>query len=335
MSPKAGLFAGEVTPQAPSDDSPTSKDKGYWWMEYGTVVSGLCGDGNDLSQGQLLNVTPVPLVTRSDARIVENDPLGNGVSFADSTVFSFTVALLRGTTPDAGFYVYVLDIFNVTNTSSSLAFRLDSNGFMNLQGRNQAGTIILDAQITNDGGSFADSELHFFSMVIDLTDVEKREVLHNSVNITESSWITWNTYTNDLFQFEDLGGAPALITYNFGGQGAQARNWGEFGPQYNGTSGVDSCGYVTFDNSCTLIASSVWDSQGFVRDPQAWEGWYKSQPQVCYLPSFWKNTGKTAPVTYKANDMELNMDHYYHDLPQTEKALINIDAAGIILAIGN
>ena len=38
MSPKAGLFAGEVTPQAPADDSPTSKDKGYWWMEYGSVV---------------------------------------------------------------------------------------------------------------------------------------------------------------------------------------------------------------------------------------------------------------------------------------------------------
>lgn len=37
MSPKAGLFAGEVTPSAPADNSPTSKEKGYVWMEYGSV----------------------------------------------------------------------------------------------------------------------------------------------------------------------------------------------------------------------------------------------------------------------------------------------------------
>ena len=39
MSPKAGMFAGEVTPQAPADDAPTTKQKGYWWMEYGVTFS--------------------------------------------------------------------------------------------------------------------------------------------------------------------------------------------------------------------------------------------------------------------------------------------------------
>lgn len=38
MSPKAGMFAGEVTQSAPADDSPTTKQKGYWWMEYGNVA---------------------------------------------------------------------------------------------------------------------------------------------------------------------------------------------------------------------------------------------------------------------------------------------------------
>ena len=42
--PKAGLFAGEVTPQAPADDSPTTKQKGYWWMEYGGYVPGNCNE---------------------------------------------------------------------------------------------------------------------------------------------------------------------------------------------------------------------------------------------------------------------------------------------------
>jgi hypothetical protein len=37
--PKAGLFAGEVTQEAPADGAVTTKDKGYPWMEWGNVAT--------------------------------------------------------------------------------------------------------------------------------------------------------------------------------------------------------------------------------------------------------------------------------------------------------
>jgi hypothetical protein len=35
--PKAGLFAGEITEQAPADGATTTKQKGYQWLEYGNI----------------------------------------------------------------------------------------------------------------------------------------------------------------------------------------------------------------------------------------------------------------------------------------------------------
>ena len=45
--PRSGLFAGEVTSAAPADDSPTSKQKGYVWMEYGATPPPYVPEGYD------------------------------------------------------------------------------------------------------------------------------------------------------------------------------------------------------------------------------------------------------------------------------------------------
>jgi len=42
MTKASGVFAGEVTPQAPAHNSPTSKRKGYHYFEYGVPAAGNC-----------------------------------------------------------------------------------------------------------------------------------------------------------------------------------------------------------------------------------------------------------------------------------------------------
>lgn len=305
---------------------------------------GLCGSTSDLTQGQLLNVGGISLVDINGSSITETAPAANNVNMDNSKVFGFTCAFTREFSPDPTFIIDALDIYDTTNTRSNLTFHMDSDGYMNIIGLNEAGTIILDVQFTNNGSTFADSELHFFSMVIDLSDISKREVFHNALNIGESTWTTWNTYTDDTLQLKDEAGHSMLYSF---GRGQLSTGWGTNDPDTNGTgnggSGIDAVGYMTFDDSCSLIAGSVWDSQGYVRDPQAWEGWYLVQPLYFFGPSFWKNSGTSAPATYNANNSEknaetatsdysdeANMDSSTHHVNQQ----INLGIAGTTAATG-
>ena len=74
--------------------------------------------------------------------------------------------------------------------------------------------------------------------------------------------------------------------------------------------GIDAIGYCSFDDSCTLLPSEIWDSAGYVRDPQAWEGWYLVQPHFFYGPSFWKNSGTSAPAYYSENRTERRFEQF-------------------------
>jgi len=69
---------------------------------------------------------------------------------------------------------------------------------------------------------------------------------------------------------------------------------------------TDTIGYLSFDDQCSLITTGLWDANGKVRDCGKWDGWYKSQPQVMFTNSFFKNSGKTAPATYQANGLEMD-----------------------------
>ena len=69
-------------------------------------------------------------------------------------------------------------------------------------------------------------------------------------------------------------------------------------PDYN------TSGFITFDDTCSLIGGACWDANGWVRDPGKWEGWYLTQPQLFYAASFWRNTGRTEPAASGDNDLE-------------------------------
>ncbi|MCK5640929.1 MAG: hypothetical protein KAJ19_09035, partial [Gammaproteobacteria bacterium] len=128
--------------------------------------------------------------------------------------------------------------------------------------------------------------------------------------------------------------SPRDIIYSFGQSQRTTLHWSS-GATANGTgeaNGIDALGYMTFDDSCSLICGSVWDSNGFVRDPQAWEGWYKSQPQVFFGASFWKNSGKTAPATLDANEMEISWfstDDYVFSADAEKQVAASVINAGI------
>ena len=310
-------------------------------------VSGICGTASDLTVGQLLNVSPLSLVGQLGAVIIETDALGNGCVIENSNIICFTCALCRENPPQAGTKVGAFELLGPTSTPN-FAFYMDSNGYMNIYGRNAVETEILEVQITNAGSSFADSTIHMFAVVIDLSDPENREIYVDATNVGKSSvYVTWITYSDDILQLADEGsGSGQDMTYYFGlgynnTWGAPSVAAGSGGP----SDGIDCLGYISFDNTCSLIPASVWDSSGFVRDPGAWEGWYLERPAVFYGPSFWRNSGTTAPLYYEQNNLEkgwevlLGEDYYDYGSYGDEAnlipaAVLNVGIAGLTQATG-
>lgn len=270
---------------------------------------GICGTDADLTQGQLLGVGLFVDGLNAARFLLQDDPESVGVAMADTNVISFTCAFTReaDTLPDvaAGTFVSAIQVYSGDTTLTYFGFNIDENGFMNITARNRAGTSILDAQITNNGSTFADGEFYLFSVVIDLADEDRREIYINNAEVGATSVTTWNTYTNDFIYLDDT--EPGIdLSYDFGQTLPSLVDWADTGPAKT------TLGFLTVDNTCSLIASSCWDKNGVIRDPQAWQGWYKTQPHAAWLTSFHKNSGKVAPATLAeitaGNGMELDFD---------------------------
>jgi len=247
------------------------------------VATGICGTAADLTQGELLTIhiqRPSPNTVTGNT-IEASGTAELGTTWNNTGEFSFTAFCLRNAAPDSPNVVHLIDLYDLTNGRTMFGFHMDSDGYMNITGKNTSGTTILSVQITNDGGSFADTTLHEFAVSMKLNDSTKREIYHNGDNITESSWVTWTTYTDDLLGIEDIAGGTDLH-YCFGFSRATSKSWASNSAGYNGTGTdiVDAYSYLTFNDSCTLISASVWDDDGYVRDPQAWSGWYTEQPRI-------------------------------------------------------
>jgi hypothetical protein len=273
------------------------------------VITGICGTSDDLTQGALLGIhiqRPSPNTVTGNF-IEASGTAELGLSFSDTKGISFTAFLLRNAAPDSPKVVHLIDLYDLTNGRTMFGFHMDSDGYMNITGKNTSGTTILDVQITNDGASFADTLRHEFAVSFELDDTTKREIYHNGTNITEGTWVTWNTYTDDQLGLEDIAGGTDLH-YCFGFSRGTSTAWASDSAGYNGTGTdiVDSYSYLTFNDSCKLVSSAVWDDDGYVRDPQAWSGWYTEQPKVFYANSFHKNSGTTAPTSYEGNDFEMD-----------------------------
>jgi len=319
---KAGMFAGEVTDNAPANNSATSKPDQYVWLEYGDIIATLCGSLGSVDKGQLLNVGAIQMCNQNSNAISQSSAFAAAMPFNDTKVVSFTAALIRENAPVATAYMHQIH----SDAVELFAVYLDSGGFIKIMARNLADTVILDATITNNGGSFTNSQLHFIAGAIDLSG--GRELFINSVDRSEdAAYVTWNTYTDELIPLEASNGDERTYSY-----GIETLTGNEVYGSDNGTGavgGIDALGYITFDDSCSLITEAVWDGI-YVSDPQKWAGWYATQPQVFFGPTFWKNTGKTAPSSYAENSMELAYDEvtsaYMLDsslMAQTDDALIN------------
>ena len=97
------------------------------------------------------------------------------------------------------------------------------------------------------------------------------------------------------------------MDYSLGQERATSYTWSALNATSNGvgmTGGTDMLGFISIDDACTLVPAGVWDANGYLRDPQAWQGWYISQPWCFFGPSFWKNSGRSEPTVYTKNTME-------------------------------
>jgi hypothetical protein len=322
--PKAGLFAGEVTQAAPADGAATLKNKGYQWMEYGSVASvGLCGLASNLNQADALSAGSIQTINQLSHTVNATSVYASGLTMNDTTTVCFTAAFVRGLAPAAGKKAYMME---VTGPSSEpiLEYYINENGHIRIYSENIAGTTILDITITNNGGSFIGDQ-HFVTMVFDVTDPANREVYVDAIDVTENTgYTTYTTYENLTIELEAT--AISDRSYSFG-LGLSDGHYGTSNPSPD----IDSLGFITFDDTCSLIGGSVWDISGNIRDPQKWSGWYLNQPQIFFGPTFWRNTGKLGnPVSYSSTALEkkydVSDDFYLTDSEQTskdEKSLYN------------
>ncbi len=301
------------------------------------TLQGVCGTVDDLTRGELIGTTAIAHVYGANNMIIQDtNPFGTGNSFNNTKVVSFTFCFCRENEPLSGKTAYIIDIWDNDSGRKwhALEVYINDSGYLRITGRNSAGTIILDVTVTNAGGSFCDTENYMAAVVIDLADSLRRELFINDVDLTAAAVTTWTTYTNDLLNIADTtSGVESSKHYAYG---LDNRGFTPgFTPVSFGSSdgngvatGIDSVGLISFDDSCSLVCPLVWDAAGFVSDPQKWEGWYATQPQVFFGPSFWKNTGKTSIEKSRINtstNTYVVTDAYVHN----DAMLVNATVAGI------
>jgi hypothetical protein len=257
------------------------------------------------------------------------ETVDGGVEIEDSKTACFTAFVCLENTPtteDAG----LIDFYDtaVARSWHGFFFFMDTDGYMNITARNTAGTEILNVQITNNGGSFADTTMYQFAVVINLDDVTKRSIWINNVDVTDNTgYVTWNTYTDDYMQLKSQADDPNGMQYLVGGNGETAHSFsysGNGGTGYGtGATAYDSLGYISFDNACNLISPAIWDSDGYVLDPQKWEGWYKAQPKYFFGPSLYRNTGSLG-TAFEMNG-DITSYTYAYDSAQGDRILQSIN----------
>ena len=270
----------------------------YVWPGFAPIF-GPCGFIAPSAQGNLLSPTPIQQVNVRAHTIEQPTPFVDETSFNNTKVICFTVVFCREFPAQGGQPATMIDLIDGSSSQHKFRVYMGSTGFVYIEGRNSSDTLILSVAISNNGGSWAGGALHGLAVVIDLADVTKREIRMDNVDITDNAaYVTWITYTNDTIDIVDTGAAPNECDYGFGIDMVAARAYGVGGGGTGFAAGLDSLGFLSFDDSCSLVPKALWSVDGWYRDPGKWEGWYITQPQVFFGPSFYRNTGKTEPATY-------------------------------------
>lgn len=260
----------------------------------------LCGSLDDLEQGDALGVTPMHIAGAQSTRASSGDLNKKGIVPAASKNVSLTLGLARENAPavtaSRNGTAWLLGLYDTTSPARhQFAAYMDSNGYIQIYGRNSAGTEILNVQITNNGGSFAGGSAHIIGMVVDMSSVNRREIWVDGEDVTNNaSYVTWNTYTDDEFYFDVRSGGGGVARLNWGYDEANSDPWGAYNTEADEETtlySTDSIGFCSFDNTCSLIPAGIWTDDGWVRDPQAWNGWYLTQPLCFFAGSMHRNTG--------------------------------------------
>ena len=285
---------------------------------------GICGDTGDLSRGNLLSEHGLQMCPEVAASLSVANVDTNNWDMSDSKSVCFTAAFCRELDP-ASVGGYLILVQDSSNANDGFRLYVDTDGFLYIKGENAAGTEILNVKVTNNGSSMSDSAAHTIAGVINLDDTSRREIFFDGVNVTDNtSYVTWTTYTDDLLQLHSISVADT-VSYNFGNH-TGGTVWGTGGGDYN--DGIDSLGYITFDNTCNLVTVGMFDNNGWLMDPQGdFTGWYKTQPKIAFGPSLWKQAGAFT-------DMECSFENatnsYDNDqiVAQTDGTRINPAIAG-------
>jgi len=283
----------------------------YQW--FSGNITGLCGT---IYKATIGSVLPQHMIMMQDdgpkTLLSASSNEANSTVIADSKSVCFTAFFVLENTPTIE-NAALIDVRDSVLNRRTFGFYMDTSGFMRIVGLNTAGATILDVTITNNGASFADTTMYQFGVVINLDDVTKREIWLDNDDITDNaSYVTWTTYTDDFIQLESFA-APDQVQWGFGINLMTAHSF-SYGPNAGtgyggGATAYDSFGYITFDNSCTLVPAAIWNDDGWVMDPQKWEGWYATQPKVFFGPSLWKNSGSVVGEFY-----EMNLDNFPSNL---------------------
>jgi hypothetical protein len=287
-----------------------------------------------LAPGDLLSA--VPLVYPIGIGL--SDAAEAGRSLTNTKQISFTIAFCRENAPNATFFAWIVDINDSLDNISNFSVAMNSDGHIEIHGRNASQTEILNVLITNNLGSFATSTVHMLAMKIDLADPLERQVVYNGVDVTsDSNYLTWTTYTNDDLKLADVAGDPSnTMIYNVYKHQQFGNTWYTNVADYNSgadVAGVDTLGFFSFDDTASLVPTAVWDSQFYVKDCQQYQGWYKGRPWLFYGPGQWRNTGRTRP-TYPGEDVfEKTFDDMGDYLDgqsdQISAAVLNFGVGGI------
>lgn len=218
-------------------------------------------------------------------------------------------------------------MFEITRIASESRFfpSLDSNGVVHIEAKNISNVLILDVEISNNGVSMLDSESHLMGCVFNMDDSTKREIWLDGVDVTnDQDYVTWKVYTDDLIHLK--GAVTDDMAYYFGGGydalAASIAGWGSgTGNAFN--IGLETLGFLSFSDSCTLVPRAMWDDNKNVLDPQGdYTGWYSTQPPCAFSTSFYKQAGSWAlnfekPVAIAGNSYG-QVENSPNQLPATQ-----------------
>jgi len=287
--PSAGQFWLAFPPSTTSEPGEGTKDPQQ-------AIQGICASIGTAKVGQPLGPT-APAISESNALgdfIDEISPDTKGIALSDTKAFCCTAGFSHiSPIHSTGNPRKMFEITRIT-TESRFFPSLDSDGVFHVEARNISNELILDVEVSNNGVSMLDSKSHLIGCVFNMDDPTKRAIRLDGFDRTnDPDYVTWKVYKDDKVHLK--GATTDDMAYTFGGGydpiAGAISGWGS-GTGNAFSIGLETLGFLSFSDSCTLVPEAMWDDNQNVLDPQGdYTGWYSTQPPCAFSTSFHKQAG--------------------------------------------